>query len=56
MMMNCEQCQELLSEFIDGELHEKATAEVETHLGLCVECAELHEDFAGILGFCEKKA
>ncbi|HRH45941.1 MAG TPA: zf-HC2 domain-containing protein, partial [Pyrinomonadaceae bacterium] len=54
-MMNCEQCQELLSEFIDGELREKVAAEVETHLSLCAECAELHEDFAGILGFCEKK-
>lgn len=53
--MNCEQCQELLSEFIDGELREKIAAEVETHLSLCAECAELHEDFAGILGFCEKK-
>lgn len=53
--MNCEQCQELLSEFIDGELREKVAAEVETHLSLCAECAELHEDFAGILGFCEKK-
>lgn len=53
--MNCEKCQELLSEFIDGELEEKVTAEVETHLGLCPECAALHEDFAGILVMCEKK-
>lgn len=53
--MNCEKCQELLSEFIDGELEEKVSAEIETHLGLCRECAELHEDFAGILVFCEKK-
>lgn len=53
--MNCEKCQELLSEFIDGELEQKVTAEIETHLGLCRECAELHEDFAGILVMCEKK-
>ena len=53
--MNCEKCQELLSEFIDSELEEKVTTEVETHLGLCLECAELHEDFAGILQICEKK-
>lgn len=53
--MNCEKCQELLSEFIDGELEEKVTAEIETHLSLCQECAELHEDFAGILLICEKK-
>jgi hypothetical protein len=54
--MNCEKCQELLSEFIDGELEEKVATEVETHLNLCQECAELHEDFAGILVLCGKKA
>ena len=53
--MNCEKCQEILSEFIDGELEENMSAEVETHLTLCRECAELHEDFAGILLMCEKK-
>lgn len=53
--MNCEKCQEILSEFIDGELEEKVSADIETHLGLCKECAELHEDFAGILMICEKK-
>jgi hypothetical protein len=53
--MNCEKCQENLSEFIDGELDQTITSEVETHLGLCRECAELHEDFAGILVMCEKK-
>ncbi len=53
--MNCENCQELLSEFIDGELEEKVSSEIETHLSLCAECAELHEDFAGILLVCDKK-
>jgi hypothetical protein len=54
--MNCEKCQELLSEFIDGELKEETSAEIKAHLGLCAECAELHEDFAAILQTCEKKA
>jgi hypothetical protein len=53
--MNCEKCQELLSDFIDDELEEQVSAAVETHLELCFECAELHEDFAGILIGCEKK-
>lgn len=53
--MNCEKCQELLSEFIDGEIEEKVSAEIEVHLSLCAECADLHEDFAGILMMCEKK-
>jgi anti-sigma factor RsiW len=52
--MNCEKCQELLSEFIDGELENQTSAEIKTHLSLCAECAEIHEDFAGILGFCDE--
>lgn len=53
--MNCQNCQEILSEYIDGELTAKQSVEVEAHLKLCAECAEIHEDFAQILGFCEKR-
>jgi len=52
--MNCEKCQELLSEFIDGELDAKVSARVQAHLTLCVECSELHKDFSGILGIYDK--
>ena len=52
--MNCENCQELLSEFIDGELDEKQSAKVQAHLTLCVECSEIHHDFSGILGIYDK--
>jgi predicted anti-sigma-YlaC factor YlaD len=52
--MNCENCQELLSEFIDGELDEKQSAKVQAHLTLCAECSEIHHDFAGILGIYDK--
>jgi Putative zinc-finger len=53
--MNCENCQELLSEYIDGELNAVDAANVQAHLGMCVECAELHVDFSSILTFCDKK-
>lgn len=53
--MNCENCQELLSEYIDGELNAVDAAQVQTHLSLCVECAEIHLDFSSILTFCDKK-
>jgi hypothetical protein len=53
--MNCENCQELLSEYIDGELNAVDEANVQAHLGMCVECAELHLDFSSILTFCDKK-
>lgn len=52
--MNCENCQELLSEFIDGELEDKVSANIESHLSLCSACAEIYEDFAGIIGFCDE--
>lgn len=52
--MNCENCQELLSEFIDGELDDKISANIETHLSLCANCATIYEDFSGIIGFCDE--
>lgn len=52
--MNCENCQELLSEYIDGELDNKIAASIETHLSLCADCASIYEDFAGIIGFCDE--
>jgi hypothetical protein len=51
--MNCENCQELLSEFIDNQLDAKKTARVKAHLTLCRGCAEVYEDFSNILGVCD---
>ena len=51
--MKCETCQELLSEFIDGQLSEKTVARVKAHLTLCLRCKEIYEDFSGILGACD---
>ena len=39
--MNCEQCQELLSEFESGELTEEQAAQVHEHVEQCNECSEL---------------
>jgi len=50
--MNCEQCQELISAFLDNELDETNSANVRTHLAICVPCAKICEDFAMILDFC----
>lgn len=44
----------MLSEFIDGELDDKISANIETHLNLCSDCANIYEDFAGIIGFCDE--
>ena len=52
--MNCEQCQENISVFLDGELDEKTSAGVREHLMLCAPCAKLCEDFAVILDSCRE--
>lgn len=51
--MKCEDCQELLSEYIDAQLDAKVSARVKAHLTLCRPCAEVQEDFAKIIGLCD---
>ncbi len=50
--MNCEQCQELMSAFLDNELNKTDSLNIQTHLTICAECAKVCEDFASILEFC----
>ena len=50
--MNCENCQELLSDYIDNQLDEKKMARMKAHLMLCRSCEEVYEDFSKILGLC----
>lgn len=50
--MNCEQCQELISVYLDDELEREVSANVQTHLAMCADCAKVCEDFAMILDFC----
>ena len=51
--MNCEQCQKLISAFLDNELDETCSANIRTHLAVCAPCAKVCEDFAMILDFCQ---
>jgi hypothetical protein len=53
--MNCEQCQENISAFLDNDLDEIVSASVQTHLSMCAECAKICEDFAVILDFCHEQ-
>ena len=50
--MNCEHCQTSISAFLDNELDETSSANVQTHLSVCAECAKVCEDFAMILDYC----
>ena len=47
--MNCEKCQELLSEFLDGTLGHAEHAAVGAHLASCVACDAAREDFHAII-------
>lgn len=50
--MNCEECQEQISMYLDGELDELVSANMQTHLSVCTGCAKLCEDFSAILESC----
>lgn len=50
--MNCEECQELISLFLDNELDVNASSAVQHHLTVCAGCAKLCEDVAVILETC----
>src|SRR5438477_9612337 len=47
--MNCEKCQELLSEFLDGSLGHREHASVSAHLAACPDCDAAREDFHAII-------
>jgi hypothetical protein len=47
--MNCEKCQELLSEFLDGTLGHSEHAAVGAHIAACGACAAAREDFHAII-------
>lgn len=54
--MNCGECQESISIFLDGELDENRAAAIRSHFALCADCAKLCEDFAAILETCRDAA
>ncbi len=54
--MNCEICQTLISAFLDNELDRTSSANVQTHLSVCADCAKICEDFAMILDYCDDES
>ena len=50
--MNCEQCQQLISVYLDNELEKESSMQVQSHLAVCAACAKVCQDFAMILDFC----
>ena len=53
--MNCEKCQDLLSDFLDGALSTDDSRLFSTHLEECLSCRDAHADFDSILSFCREQ-
>ena len=50
--MNCEKCQELIHDLIDGSLSQRDEFTLNTHLRECLDCESVRQDLASIVGFC----
>ena len=50
--MNCETCQELIHDLIDGSITQKDEFVLNTHLKECLDCESVRQDLASIVGFC----
>ena len=50
--MNCEKCQDLISDFLDGTLSHEDQTTLNAHLEECLDCAAVRNDLQSIVGFC----
>src|SRR5215216_7643806 len=50
--MNCETCQELIHDLIDGSITQRDESTLNTHLNQCLDCDSVRQDLASIVGFC----
>jgi hypothetical protein len=50
--MNCDKCQDLISDFLDGALSQEDQSILTAHLDECLSCADVRNDLQSIVGFC----
>ena len=50
--MNCEKCQDLIGDFLDGALSHEDKAKLSLHLEECLGCADVRNDLQSIVSFC----
>jgi hypothetical protein len=50
--MNCEKCQELIHDFLDGSISRDDELSLNTHIRECLDCESVREDLSTIVGFC----
>jgi hypothetical protein len=53
--MNCEKCQNLISDFLDGALSPQDQSTLNSHLEECLSCADVSTDLQSIVGFCQSQ-
>lgn len=50
--MNCEICQELIGDLVDGTLSRDDESKLNLHLEECLDCAEVRSDLQSIVTYC----
>jgi hypothetical protein len=50
--MNCDKCQDLISDFLDGALSQEDQSTLNLHLEECLGCAGVRTDLESLVGFC----
>ncbi len=50
--MNCEKCQELIGDLVDGGLSREDESTLGLHLEECLACGDVRNDLQSIVGFC----
>ena len=51
--MNCEKCQDLIHDLVDGSLSGDDQSTLNAHLEECLTCADVRNDLQAIVGFCQ---
>jgi hypothetical protein len=53
--MHCDECNELLSSFMDSDLDQVRANAIREHLAICTPCAKVCEDLAAIVDVCKSE-
>ena len=53
--MNCETCQELIHDLVDGHITQNDESILNTHLSECLDCESVRQDLATIVGFARTR-
>jgi hypothetical protein len=53
--MNCETCQELIHDLLDGSISRSDESVLNTHLRACLDCESVRQDLEAIVGFCRTR-